>query len=547
MWTPVFLAAGIGAYFAWGSEPARWIAPALTLSLLITVALSHRVGLRTLLALSALSAAGFGLAQTHTHLSKAPVLTFRYYGPVQGRVIALDRSVRGARRVTLDEVVLLDVSPAKTPRRVRVSLYSDFPNAPLSIGDVATMTAHLSPPTGPAEPGGFDFRRHAWFQGIGAVGYTRVPALRVAQSEAWGPVQRVNAFRMSVADAVRARLPTEAGGLAAALITGDRSGVSIESTENLRRSNLSHLLAISGLHMGLLTGFVFGASQLLLRVLWPSGAAKPQKLAAILALIVGAGYLAMSGMAVASLRAYIMVAVMYAALLLDRQAVTLYAVALAALIILVLRPEALIGPGFQMSFAATVALVVVFNRLRGAALWGPFWLKPVWAVVISSLVAGFATAPIAAAHFNRFAQFGLMANLTAVPMTGTVVIPAGAVAAALAPFGLEALPLWIMERGCAWILRVAETVSNWPGAVRGIKTPGPWILPVLSLSGLVLVLWRKGPGRYNLGPALACGLGALAFGGWSMTARPTVLISQTGGLIGVQQDGYRALSRDKGE
>ncbi|MCE8459442.1 ComEC/Rec2 family competence protein, partial [Rhodovulum sulfidophilum] len=227
--------------------------------------------------------------------------------------------------------------------------------------------------------------------------------------------------------------------------------MSRDTIQALRDSNLAHLLAISGLHMGLLTGVIFAALRFAL-ALWPRLALRlpVKKIAAAGALAVGAVYLALSGGNVATERAFIMVAAVLGAVMADRRALTLRAVALAALIVLVLTPESLTQAGFQMSFAATTALIAVFAALRDRPEGGwrpPRWAQGVLAVVISSAVAGAATAPFGAAHFNQVSQFGLLANLASVPLMGLLVMPAAVAAACLAPFGLAGLGLEPMRWG----------------------------------------------------------------------------------------------------
>jgi competence protein ComEC len=400
-------------------------------------------------------------------------------------------------------------------------------------------TAHLTPPAGPVEPGGFDFRRHAWFQRIGAVGYTRVPVLALADAAG---AQRLFRTRMALAAHVRDRLPGQTGAFAAAIMTGDRSGLSQGTLEDMRLSNLAHLLAISGLHMGLLAGFVFAAMRLALAAVPRVALAWPiKKIAAALAILAAAGYLALSGGNVATERAFVMVGVMLVAVILDRRALSLRAVAVAAIIVLVLRPEALPGPGFQMSFAATVALVAVFGWLRDAAVpRGPRWLRPVLAVVISSAVAGAATAPVAAAHFNQLAQYGLPANLLSVPLMGAVVMPAAVVAALALPFGLDGGPLWIMGLGLDWILAVAHHAAALEDARIPVVAPGPTVLPLIALGALFVVLWQ---GRARL---LGLGSVAVALLLWAQAGRPALLIADSGGLVGVMTGAGRALNKPRG-
>ncbi|KIC25274.1 MULTISPECIES: ComEC/Rec2 family competence protein [unclassified Leisingera] len=538
-WVPVFLGAGIGAYFSLKTEPGTAAITALgCASLLLGACALLRRPMAFLCWVPALLAAGICLAFARTHLVAAPVLDFRYYGPVEGRVVTVDRSPTDALRLTLDQVRLDRAAPEDTPAQVRVSLkgQADIPPP----GARVMTTAHLLPPQGPAEPGGFDFRRHAWFKQLGGLGYTRVPVLL---AEAPGEDKPVEQLRRSLAQYLQKQLPGEAGGFAAAVTAGDRSGVGEETLTALRQSNLAHLLAISGLHMGLLTGFVFAALRTLMcMVPWVALRWPVKKLAAVAALAAGAGYLLLSGGNVATERAFVMVAVMFGAVLLNRRAITLRAVAVAAVIVLLRRPESLLSPGFQMSFAATAALVAVFAALRdGQVPLGPRWLRPVLALVVSSAVAGAATAPFAAAHFNTIPHYGLLANLLSVPVMGTIVIPAAVLALCLAPLGLEWIGLTVMQWGLDWILMVASTVSGFDGAVSHVAAPVPWVLPLLAGGFVFAVAWQ---GRLRLAGLLPA---AAAFALWTSSGRPDILIADSGGLIGVMEADGRALSRAKGQ
>jgi len=297
--------------------------------------------------------------------------------------------------------------------------------------------------------------------------------------------------------------------------------------------------------MGLLTGVIFAALRFAL-ALWPRLALRlpVKKIAAAGALAVGAVYLALSGGNVATERAFIMVAAVLGAVMADRRALTLRAVALAALIVLVLTPESLTQAGFQMSFAATTALIAVFAALRDRPEGGwrpPRWAQGVLAVVISSAVAGAATAPFGAAHFNQVSQFGLLANLASVPLMGLLVMPAAVAAACLAPFGLAGLGLEPMRWGIAWILWVAERVAGLDGAVWPVPAPGPAVLPLIALGALWVMLWTGRARALGLLPVLA------AFALWSAVQRPALLIAESGGLMGAMGPEGRALSKPSGE
>ena len=543
-WVPLCLALGIGWYFAQWEEPGAAVFQGFAgMGVLLVVAARFvDVAWRPLVLALVVALVGAGIAKYRSEAVATPLLTFRYYGAIEGRVVNIDRSASDAIRLTLDRVVLERMAPDRTPVRVRVSLHGDQVLDDVRPGDVLMMTGHLSPPSGPAEPGGFDFQRHAWFLRLGAVGYTRNPVVRLESPAAPDMAMRIFALRMGISRHVQAAIPGEAGAFAAAIMTGDRSGMGQSSLDALRASNLAHLLAISGLHMGLLTGFVFAVIRYGLALLpwvalrWPT-----KKIAAVAALVVGAFYLALSGGNVATERAFIMVAVVLVAVLLGRRALTLRAVAIAAVIVLVWQPEALTGPGFQMSFAATVALIAVFRGLRGVDLARlPRWSRPTLSVFVSSLVAGLATAPYAAAHFNMVSHYGLIANLASVPLMGVLVMPAAVLAACLAPLGLEGIGFALMEWGLRWILFVAGRVAEQPGAVSHVVAPAGAVLPLLTLGVLWLILWQ---GRLRFA-GLAAAVCALAI--WPASTRPALLVADDGGLIGLLGAEGRVLSKATG-
>lgn len=544
-WVPVCLAIGIGTYFLLRFEPSVLFLCGVGACGLIVLLAGRWLGeaFSPLCIAVFLVASGFLLAAHRAHDVSSPVMGWRYYGPVEGRIINIDRSSSDALRLTLDQVVLERVSPARTPERVRISLHGDQTLGVTPAPGMRVMTtAHLSPPGGPVEPGGFDFQRHAWFGQLGGVGYSRVPLLAIAPPDKDQWELAVFRVRMAVAARMLDILPGDVGGFAVAVTTGARSAISQEALDDLRASNLAHLLAISGLHMGLLTGFVFALLRVSIALIPPFALRVPaRKLAAGGALIVASGYLALSGGNVATERAFIMVAVALTALMLNRRAISLRAVAIAAIIVLLLRPEALLGPGFQMSFAATTALVAIFGYMRDHRIsMGPNWAKPVVAVLISSGVAGLATAPIGAAHFNAISHYGLLANLTSVPMMGTVVIPAAVLALILAPFGLDWIGLWIMGLGLRWILEVGSFVAGLDGARSFVHGPGMAVLPMIAIGFLWMCLWQGRSRVAGVVPILA------AFGLWAISDRPIGLIAENGAIVGVMTDQGRALSKPKG-
>lgn len=540
-WSAVMYGIGVGVFFALRYEPdllLRGIGMTGAVAFMLAVFSPPRS--RPIFWALTLFCAGFVVAEWRSSKVSAPILGFRYYGAVEGRIIAIDRSASDAARLTLDQVVLDDVQVARLPERVRVSLHGDQQHFHPKPGDVVAMAAHLSPPSGPVEPGGFDFQRHAWFLRLGAVGYTNTPVMVIETADAALPIFRL---RVKLSTAIQNRISGDAGAFASAVMTGDRSAMGQDVLAQLRATNLAHLLAISGLHMGFLAGAVFAAIRGGFALLPSISTRLPaKKISAVGALMAATFYLALSGGAVATERAYVMIAVALVATLLDRRAISLRAVAVAALIVLTLSPEALLSPGFQMSFAATTALVAVFALLRDAE-WalGPKWLRPAIVLLISSTVAGASTGPYSAAHFNQIAQWGLLANLLSVPVMGTLVIPGAVLAAVLAPFGGEAIGLWFASWGLRWILWVADWVSQLDGAVRGVVQPAPEVLIWLSAGAVFAVIWK------GLGRVLGVTPIVVAVVLWSQTERPYVLVSDMGGLVGVMTPEGRALSRAKGD
>ncbi|MEL6523231.1 MAG: ComEC/Rec2 family competence protein, partial [Pseudomonadota bacterium] len=269
-----------------------------------------------------------------------------------------------------------------------------------------------------------------------------------------------------------------------------------------------------------------------------------KKIAAATAILCGLAYLALSGGTVSTQRAFIMVCVMLTAVLLDRRAISLRSVAIAAILVLFLRPESLFSPGFQMSFAATIALIAVFGSLRdfpNQVIRLPKLAQGAAALLMSSAVAGAATAPFGAAHFNQIADYGLIANFLSVPIMGSVVMPSAVAAAVLAPLGLEQLALEPMRWGLIWILEVAQWVAGLDGSVTKVAAPMPWVLPLLSFGALFVILWQ---GRLRFAGVLPM-MVALAL--WWGSERPPVLISETGGLIGIMTPEGRALNKARGD
>lgn len=558
-WVPVCLALGIVIWFALPSEPAwgRWLLLAVIVAAtLILSRVAVTLAGRGLIAWNVsdslrlcglavtLIVAGIGLTGLRSAQVSAPILEWRYYGAIDGRVVHIDRSARDRIRLTLDSVMLEDVRPERTPDRVRVSLMDEAAKTLPVLGQRVMLTGHLGPPPGPAAPGAFDFRWHAWFARLGAVGYARKPVTMLGSPETgrW----HLYRARMAISQQIQDRIGGQEGAVAAALMTGDRSGITEATNTIMRASNLYHIISISGLHMGMLAGFVYSAfryAMVGLQAVRLSQALPAHKFAAVFAIFAAAVYLWLSGGGVATERAFIMVAVMLGAILADRRAISLRTVALAATIILIYSPESVTTPGFQMSFAATIALILSYGPWSVISPHLPVWLRPVAMLIVTSLIAGFATAPIAAAHFNQMAQYGLLANLLVVPVMGTLVMPAGVIGALLAPFGLAAPALWVMGVGTGWMLVVAEYIAGLGGSLAFIAAPPAPVLPLMGFGAVLLVLcWRRGILPATIGTMMMVGAAML----WLTAMRPMLLIAPEGEAAGLMTAEGRAMSKPTG-
>jgi competence protein ComEC len=412
-------------------------------------------------------------------------------------------------------------------------------------GDWIRVRAVLAPPPPPALPGAFDFQRHAYFQKLGATGFAVGPAEVIARADhdEGSFLLGLERLRQSITERVRETIGGDAGAVAAALITGDRAAISKELNDAMRDSGLAHLLSISGLHISLVAGILFVTVRGILALVPPLALRFPiKKWAAVAALPGAVAYGLLAGATAPTQRSVLMFALVIVAILVDRRAISMRAVAWAAFAILLVQPESLTGASFQMSFAAVVALIAGWEILseRRQADQPGWWRRGVFkylgGVALTSLLAGAATAPFALYHFNRFAAYGLIANMIAVPLTAVWVMPCAVAAALLMPFGLEAVALVPMGWGVTAVNEVARAVAAWPGATALLPTMPSWGLAFITFGGLWLCLWRRRWRLFGAG-AIAAGLASVLF------ARPPDILVDGGGLFAVRgEDGRLAFS-----
>lgn len=536
LWAPVLFGTGIGLYFALPSEPGY--EPAIALLFLSSAAVAsgrRRRGPVFLIGVAgALIAAGFGAAQLRTAAVGGPVLT-REIGPVRvsARVLKVEPTDKGIR-LTLDRVEIARPNIGDIPDRIRISVRS-VKTRPVP-GDRISALAIIQPPPPPSLPGGFDFARKAWFERIGGVGFALGAVTVTGNGDGAGWRVALARLRLDLTNRIMAASAERTGPVAAALLTGERRAIPREALAGMRDSGLAHLLAISGLHIGLVAGLLFFAVRLGLAMIEPVALRYPIKKYAAAAAILGAfAYLLISGATIPTQRAFLMVSIVMFAVMIDRTAISMRLVAISAFGVLLLAPESLLSASFQMSFAAVVGLVAVYEasgpslsriRRRGGVFGSRIGLF-IAATALTTLVASTATAPFAIFHFNRIALYGLAANLIAVPVMAMWIMPFGLLSFLLMPLGLESLGLAPMGWGIEVVLSVADTISALPGAVAMVPPMPTAGLVIVALGGLWLCLIR-GYGRLFALPVIGAGL--LSF---LTVSTPDLIVNRDGTLAAV--------------
>jgi competence protein ComEC len=541
-WLPVAFGVGIAVYFAAETEPSLTAALILAASVAVVTffARARPIAFPILVGIAA-AAAGFATATWRTAHIAHPVLHHLATSvSVSGFIEVREERERTDRIVVAVKQIQSPRRLDQTPERIRVSLRKGLAPA---VGSYVEFKARLSPPIAPLRPGGYDFARDLYFQRIGASGFV-TGAIKVTEPPAPpGPWLKfsttISAMRGVIDQRIRTVLHGDESAIASALLTGTRDALSSNVFDAMYVSSLGHVLSISGYHMAVVVGIVFFAVRALLALV-PLFATRfaIKKWAALVALAAAAFYLILSGAEVATQRSFYMIAIVLIGVMTDRPAVTLRTLAIAAIVVLLLAPESLVHPSFQMSFAATLALVSGYaqgvkwvqaapetSRAERIALWGGYWFI---GAVLTSVVAGLATTPYAAYTFHRTSPYGVIANLVAMPVVSALVMPAGLLALVAMPFGFDG-PLWrVMGWGIDWMITVAVWVANLPGAVGRLWAFGVGPL-LLCTAGILLVCMLRSPLRW-----VGAGFAALGIFLIALTPLPDVFVGAGGDVIAVR-------------
>jgi ComEC/Rec2-related protein len=546
LFAPVAMGCGTVLWFALPYEPPVW--PWILVLLLVGGAAVGSSGSawRPVLTVCALVLAGMVLAQAENWRRSTIILD----SPVTTDIVGIveRRETAGPGRIRYVIELKATANPQLRRPPSQVTMISRSKHEVFEGGTMVAGRARLSPPSGPALPGLHDFAFSAYFAGTGSVGYfygppRRVDGRDVEQSTLSRMERWLFALRARIGDRIRATAPGDAGAFAAAIVTDERRAISDDTVDALRVSGLAHIVAISGLNMALAAGIFFVGLRTTL-ALFPAvaQALAVKKLAATGALLMVTGYYLISGFGVSAQRAFIMMAVMLVAVLLDRPSISLRNVALSALIIMVWSPSEILGPSFQMSFAATVALVA------GYAAWArraqdrqheplPFrhpavtWPLAAWrflaGLIMTSLIGSLSTAMFSVEHFHRLAMYGLAANLAAMPIISFLVMPAGLVGMLLMPFGLDPPFVLVMAQGLDWVIVIAKHVAGWGGDIV-VGEQQFWFLP-LGVTGFLLLTLMRTKLRFAGVPLLTAAF--ILFLQGSSRPPADLLVSEDGTLV----------------
>lgn len=538
VWVPVSLVCGLMVYFALPVEPPAAVSVVMMMIVcgLAFVVMAGRSG--AVAVLVSFGLAGFVLGQLGTVATGTKVLPASTGKvTVSGWVDEIGPATGKRRRMVVAIDAIEEVKPQYWPGRARLSVSGEHVGTHVR-GDYVRFQAWLYPPLTPAIPGGWNYGRVGWFAGIGAGGrVASALAKPETKPDLWRWSDTLADLRAGIAERIRAHLPAREAGFAVALITGERSGLDKDMREALQLSGLAHILAISGLHMSLVAGGVFWLVRALL-ALWPMLALNypVKKFAALSALAAAGFYLLISGQAIATQRAFIMLSVMFLAVLLGRSAISMRNLAIAAIIVLLIAPQAVLTPSFQMSFLAVMGLIAGYEFMGGwqtgfrAGLAArPFYLRALIFVLLmlvglsstTIIASAFTTLP-AAFHFNRFAAWALPANLLAMPVVTFLVMPTAVASVCLMPFGLEYWPVQFMAWGLETVQSIAVMVSSWPGATKVAGAMAPQLAFLSGMALCFLALWRGSLRWIGGGLAVVAGFAAIALG-----PRPDILIERT--------------------
>jgi len=537
LWLPFSLASGIAVYFLLPFEPPSYLGLILVLISVPFIFWEKKKQDYIFFSLFLfLFALGFAISSIRADYLSAPVLEKKTKTvTVKGEISSTDIKGTG-QRLVFEQPEIVGWDKENIPHKIRIKV--NGLNNKVVAGDKVELRAVLMPPPMPSMPSAYDIPRKFWFEQLGAVGYAVSKVKIISEASSFkGWLDRV---RSKINFSIMDRLPKDEAGIAMSLVTGEQGGNSKQIAESYRASGIAHMLSVSGVHMSMLGGLVFGILRLFF-ALFPGICLRynTKKISAAIAIIITFCYLLISGMAIPAQRSFIMVTVVLVAVILDKQAISMRSIGIAMILVLLIHPEALVSASFQMSFAAVYALIAAFEigagKLHRNLLKDKkpknylLYLLIIWILgtAVTDFVASSATTPFAIYHFNRYATYSMLCNLLTAPILGIVVMPALLVAMLLLPFNLASYPLDIAGFGINLMNKTALWIESLPHSVFVIPAMPAWGLGLAVIGGAWLCLWQT---RWRLLGLIPIALGMMS----PLTHKaPDLITSQGGGVFAV--------------
>lgn len=529
LWSPVGLGIGIALYFYWPHEPSFLLSLMSLGGAVVLLAIYFRhprykyLVWPLLIVQVGFCLMGARVQYLNTQMLDHPLKKIRAVGEVEQIDVK-----EGRKRLILKNFRSPEGEPYLSSM-VRLSIRGGHT---VHLGDTIYLTATLMPLSAPLLPEGYDYRRASFFQGIGATGWIdEIESIEpVELNSFWLGLQQI---RQTINEQLLRLVPGESSAIAAALITGERGYIRDDIRQAYTDAGIAHVLAISGLHLSLIAGIVFMVIRRGLSLsVWMAERFDLKKIASLFTIPFLLGYLFISGMGVPAIRSFIMVSVGMLAILLDRRALSMRLLVVAALIILTFQPESILSASFALSFAAVMGLVALYQDG-----WVPFqqWvLEGGWArrclaylggIIITTIVASAVTTPISMYIFNRVSVQAILGNLVAIPLTGFVIMPALLLLILSLPFGGSSFCGYVASYGIHLLTKASVYTASLPGAGILVHQPPSLFLWLFSLGSLWLLLWRQS-WRY-VGGVLILGSFATLF----IPSSPMILVDSKGYLV----------------
>ncbi|VVT23251.1 Competence protein ComEC [Sphingomonas aurantiaca] len=547
LWLPVMLGGGIALWFAL-PDAAAWRSAILgMLAIGLACVATGRGGraARVVALGMAAAALGLGLIWFRADLVAAPVLG----GPTIARFSASVEVIEPLVARKLVRLTLLPVGEGADsagravalPHRIRVNLAERDAPVGLGTGAVVRLRARLMPPPLPAVPGAYDFARVAWFSGIGATGRGFAPVVVTASSGSGAGI------RVALSRHIVSRLEGSAGGIAAALATGDVGAITEDDSEAMRRAGLAHLLSVSGLHI---TAAVAATMLIVMRLFalspWLALHARLPVIAALAGAAAAIGYTLLTGSQVPTIRSCVAALLVLVALAMGREAMTLRLVATGAMCVMLVLPESAAGPSFQLSFAAITAIMAFHEHPAIRTFFGAHdegrvrkLGRGVASLLLTGLLVEVALMPIAVFHFHKSGLYGAFANIIAIPLTTFVVMPLEALALLLDVGGMGAPVWWLVQTSLDALLWLAHRVADAPGSVRALPAMPSAAFALMIIGGIWIALWRT---RWRRLGGVPLAVGAI----WALTTPPPdILVTGDGRHVAVRTAAGLAMLRDR--